>query len=412
MNNEFDNFDFDNFNKKAVGKTPAEKEVILEKRKKTKKISRLINIIICILAIILIFIIGTSAYLHFSPARNPKRLLTQYIDCVTSEKWDNIYKKSSIKNSSFFTEETFVEYCKENPNAMALTETKIKDFETELDKVDGNTLYYSVNYVDENGDSNCLYMTVKKVKDGVGKFDKYEVVPVSNYIVSYSIYAPEGTQITFGGKEIKQTEGITKTNSILQNNYSYGLYLAQYIPVGEYTLTAKANTLQDIETKITATSPSESKNESYLEFTLQEDAFNTLSKNTEEYITTVYDSYINGTLTEKSLPFASTYTKEQLDSLSNSIADEMHTVNPDYKVSSIKVTKTNPRTKYGDFKINCLDENKIEIVYDFDYDYTYNANYQGQEASDTCSDSGYFAVTYVYQNGEWKIDNILERAWF
>ena len=145
-----------------------------KKKKKLPKKAKALMIICAVLACVIIAGAITLIYPLLSAKHSPDRFVTSYVSSVIDGDWEKVYKNSSFFDSPFITRESFVEYCKTNPDAFAINKSKITDYKIERDRKDGNINYYSLNYITESGEQGVYYITLQMTKDGFYKYDTYK----------------------------------------------------------------------------------------------------------------------------------------------------------------------------------------------------------------------------------------------
>jgi len=407
-NNE--NINLNLFNNKR-DETPRQAEIRKKHKQNKKALNTALRIIFPVLSVLLIILAATEIYLCISPKRNPEKLLKTYISSIINEKWEKAYKMMPLENS-FISQQDFIDFCTANPGAMALTESPISDFVIEKDKIDGNCFYFSVNYAAEDKTNGVFYMTVEKTKNGAGRFDEYKVIPASDSICSLTILAPDKSIVSVNGKAVDNPQQITKQDVFSQKSYSYSAYLIKYILAGSCSIKAENEFFASVEADAEI-KPGEKNKEIYIKQYISEETYCRLCDITKDYISKIYNGTIEGNLDYSSFPVSEEYK--------NSFENDMNTIVNDAVYSNITLTEfdltsAEPAKSYEDAKaeLNCLGQNKItiRINFNYDYDYIYTAEGAEESVSEAGSDSGYLSVTYLFENGNWKIDSINGQAWF
>lgn len=406
-NNEDINLDlFDNHKEETPGQTENNKK----HKKNKKKLNTALKIVVPVLAALLIIFAVTEIYLSVSPKRNPEKLLNSYISAVLDAKWEKAYKMMPLENS-FISRQDFIEYCSANPQAMDFADAPISDFVIEKDKIEGSHCYFSVSYVTEAKTNGTFYITVEKTKDGVGRFDEYRVIPVSDSICTLTVYTPDKTSVTVNGTEIENHEQIVKQDVFSQKSYYYSSHQIKYILTGVYSIKAENEFFTPVETDIEI-KPGESNKEIYIKQYISEDTYNKLCSITKDYILSIYNGTIANNLDYSSFPVSEEYK--------NSFENDMNTIINDAVYSNITLTEfsltsSEAAKSYEDAKteLNCTGQNKMDIRINFNYDYTYEyTDDTGAAVSESKSDSGYLSIIYLLEKGNWKIDSISGKAWF
>lgn len=405
MSNEID---FEVFNRQRDTK-PEKKEAIRKTDKKRKKKTALVvKIAVSVFAalILLLFV-----YFAVTPFHSPARVVDHYIKAAVDEDWGTVYKYTAAKSSPFVSKKDFVAYCQENPSNVSLTESPIVDFEIINDKTDDKNYYYSVNYVCENKENGVLYLTVNKAREGFWLFDLYEVIPEFDCITPLTVYAPENTTVMIDGKKIVKSETVTGSDSVSNNEYSYLKFTVPYVLKGSYEISAANPNCE----KITQTVDTNESNECFLSMNINEDTYNKLCENASQYISQFYSGVIDNSIDISSFPVSSDFTAEKFSAVVDSISEELYKSSDNYSITSVTVTDYKVKTDYENANVvfGCQNQIDVEVRFDFNYDYTTKSvKTDGSEITENKSDSGQFNVYYTYENGEWKILDISQNAWF
>lgn len=405
MSSKLDQFDFEGFTMERAEKSQAEKEKIANKKKKNKQINIAMYCAICIICAVLIFGLPSFIYFNVSPVRNPEKAVEAYVKGVQQKKWSRLYDIVDLSNSFFEDENAFVKYCNENEAVFTPEIDRIADFKVEADGQNGEGFSYCVHYATENGEADILYVTAERIKDGFGRLDKYRVSVAPKCAQGYTVFAPIGTSITVDEKEIKQAGTITK------ENYSYGKYVIDYIPLGEHTLIAKAAGCEDIALKINVTD-SNDENSSALEFKISDEAYKKLCEEADGYINTIFKGTIDGSLTAASLPFSAEFKESKWEGFEAQLSSAMLKDAENYKITEFEKTASTLQAKQNEARLSTAEKSMLSISYKFDYSYTCAIGAEGEAEEETKNESGYINFIYTFENGQWKIDNIFEQAWF
>lgn len=409
MSNEID---FDVFNRtrdNSLSEVENERKAVRKNDKRKKKKAGLI-VKIC-LAVFAVLILATAAAYFISPYHNPERVVSRFVNSVNEENWKGVYKSIVANDSPFVDENDFISYCNENPTAVSLTQSHIVDFEIVKDKSESNNYYYSVNYVDENGASGVLYVTVEKVKERFWIFDRYEVVPDFDCITSVSVYVPQNSSVYIDDYLISKKEKISAYDSVYDCEYSYDKFTADYVLVGSHEVSVTnpqcTESTQSIDTN--------ENTQYFINMPVSEDCYNSLCDKSVDYISQFYSGVINDSIDVSSFPLSQNFSQDRFDGVVNSISEELYKDLKDYNITSMNVTECRINTPYDSTKdiIGCSEMPIIEVRMEFDYDYTSQSiKDDGSELTEDKNDTGQFNIFYTYENGEWKIIDVSHTAWF
>lgn len=409
MSNEID---FDVFNRTRENLLPEVENERKAVRKNDKRKKRKAGLIIKIcLAVFTVLILATAAVYFISPYHNPERIVGKFVNSVNEENWKGVYRSIVANDSPFVDKNDFISYCNENPTAVSLTKSHIVDFEIVKDKFDSNNYYYSVNFVDENGENGVFYVTVQKVKERFWIFDRYEVVPDFECITSVSVYAPQNSSVYIDDNLISTKETVTAYDSAYDCEYSYDKFTAQYVLAGSYEVSVSNPEC----TEITQNIDTNEDTQYFMSLPIKEDSYNSLCDKSVDYISQFYSGVIDDSIDIASFPLSQNFTQERFDAVVSSISEELYKDLEEYNITSINVTECRINTPYDSSKDNlgCSEMPVIEVRMEFDYDYTSQSiKYDGSELTENKNDTGQFNVFYTYENGEWKIIDVSHSAWF
>ena len=400
------NFNFEIFEAPAVSEQEMEQkraEKTIRQKKNNKK-----NLTIKAAGIITAVVLATIAilccYLFSEPTHNPEKLVAKYVNEINNGEWEKAYSRLYFDGASTVNKESFVNYCKENPQNAALASGKIIDYDIEKDTEDkyspkSSRIFYSINYVLEDGSHGTFYLSAERINNKPGKFAKYGILPTQNWFASLKIIVPQATTV--------KVNGIEFSNPSTENNSS--VYSIPYNFAQTVSININNPFCNDIEEQAELKPGSNTYNFS-LEIT--EDCFNKLSEQTKEYITSLYTDIINGTEDFSKYPLSKAYQESGFNDDITAIKNNVFSGN--YTISNFTVTEAEPKKAFSDInkQLNESTADEIEIKYNFKYSYTASYNDEAENpVSFDKTDSGYFTVKYVLEN-EWHINDISTSAWF
>lgn len=400
------NFNFEIFETPAVSEQEMEQkraEKTIRQKKNNKK-NLTIKAAKIITAVVLATIAILCCYLFSEPTHNPEKLVAKYVNEINNGEWEKAYSRLYFDGASTVNKESFVNYCKENPQNAALASGKIIDYDIEKDTEDkyspkSSRIFYSINYVLEDGSHGTFYLSAERINNKPGKFAKYGILPAQNWFASLKIIVPQATTV--------KVNGIEFSNPSTENNSS--VYSIPYNFAQTVSININNPFCNDIEEQAELKPGSNTYNFS-LEIT--EDCFNKLSEQTKEYITSLYTDIINGTEDFSKYPLSKAYQESGFNDDITAIKNNVFSGN--YTISNFTVTEAEPKKAFSDIdkQLNESTANEIEIKYNFKYSYTASYNDEAENpVSFDKTDSGYFTVKYVLEN-EWHINDISTSAWF
>ncbi|MDE6124644.1 MAG: hypothetical protein K2G22_05375 [Eubacterium sp.] len=368
---------------------------------KTARQKNAVKILTAIISMILITVTSILSYINLSPIRNPEILLKKYINAVYNEDWETVYKNITIKRSPLVTKEKFLQYCSE----IRFTQAAITDFETEKIKEENDLGYYSINYIADDNSTGTFYLTVKEINKGI-----YAVCPTKECFGTLSVYAACTTKITLNDTVLSSTN-ITETDPITNNQYTISKFTVENLLPGTYSLTAVNEYFEELTTEIVIDDDCND-TELYLEQTLNENSFNKLCSDSKDVISNIYNGVIHDNLNKESLPLSTSFSSEDYDSFISSVSDDLYKDNSNYNITEFEITDCKPKSGYKNMSFNCKSEEAIDITFAIDYNYTAKSpDYLGEQYTAKKSDTGYFYIQYILENGTWKISNLSQQIW-
>lgn len=383
-----------------------EAETAKAKKKKSAKKAKAIIIICAVLACMIIAAAITLIYPLLSAKYSPDRFVASYVSNVIDGNWAKVYKNSPFFNSPFITQESFVEYCKANPDAFAINKSKIADYKIERDRKDGDINYYSMNYITEDGEQGVYYITLQMTKNGFYKYDTYKAVPIEDIITRAVIYAPQGTEIALNGKEVKSTNIITPTSAPGTNELSYAEYKSDYLFAGSYEITAKNEAGLDY-----AQTADISSGNNIFYVALEVDESTALYDRTKGAIEALYQSAIKNSINTDDLGISKSFDGDKFLAVLKNAEDEVYYTNENLEVSNFEITNAKCEKSSSDktyISYNSNGETDITITFDYKYTLSNKVDNTSEEKTNT----GFATVKFVYQNSAYVIDNIASRAEF
>lgn len=400
-NFNFEIFETPDYSKEEIQQREAEKAV---RRSKNARKNLTIKIAGTVIAVIILMLAVLCCYLFTAPSHNPDRLVKKYVNEINNGEWEKAYSRLCFGQSSPIYEDTFVNFCKENPDAIAFTTGKIIDFDIEKDVEAKDSplhheIFYSINYVLEDGSNGTFYLSASKTTAKAGKLAKYSIIPSQNCYASLKITVPSATEIRVG--DVRFNEPV-----IENGNYIYNI---DYVFARETDIHIHNSFSNDIEEFIELKPGLNTFN-----FTpeITEECFNKLNEQTKGYITSFYTDVINGKEDFNEYPLSSYYKENGFNTDLEKMKSDVFFGN--YTVSNFAVTKAEPKKSFNDInkQLDGTKKNEIEIKYTFSYSYTCTYNDEaGNPVSVDKTDNGYFSVKYILEN-EWYISDISSEAWF
>lgn len=373
---------------------------IAKNNKKNTAIKILGTTAIVIAAVIAVLCI----YLFTAPSHNPERLVEKYINEISNAEWEKSYSRLYFDKDTPIYDETYINFCNENANEMALAPGKIIDFEINKDAEDkyspkSSRIFYSVNYVLEDGSNGTFYLSVMKTNNKNGKLAEYGILPSQKCFASLKITVPASTEIYVRGIKFNEPK-YENDNCIYEIGYTFAdindiRIINPYCSEIEEMIEVKpGKNIYDFTPEIT------------------EECYNNLCRQTEESITSIYNDIINGNEDFGKYKLSDSYKENGFNDDIKKIKEDVFMGN--YTVSDFKVEEASLKKSFNDIekRLSSTDKNEIEVKYDFRYSYTVTYDgADGKSISQTRTGSGYFGIKYALGN-EWYISDISANAWF
>lgn len=401
------NINFEIFEAPALSKQEIEQKRLEKAAKAAEKSKRNTAIkIFGTLSIVLVAVIAALLiYFFTAPLHNPQRLAAKYIDEINSGEWEKAYSRLYFENSTTIDKEAFINYCNENPQSISFTDGKIIDYAIEKDTESNyipncTRIFYSVNYVLEDGNHGTFYLSAEKTNNKSGKLAEYSILPSQKCYASLKITAPEATSVTVNG--INLDNPVTENDNIayeIKYNFDQALNLHfrnPYCNEADETIELKPGI-----------------NEYNFTPEITEECYNNLCKQAEECIASLYTDIINGSTDFGKYKLLKAYKNSGFNADIEKIKSDVFMGN--YSVSDFNIEEALPKKSFADIdkQLSGTGDNEIDIKYDFRYSYTiaYNKD-DDNPVTENRAGEGYFSVQYKLCANEWYINNISASAWF
>lgn len=359
-------------------------------------------------AAILIFgIIIALVYPSVSVQHNPEKLIKKYISAVYENDLEAIYKYTTIKESPFSDKEDF----RSKGSISRFTEADLIDFDIEKIKEENNIHTFGINYLAEDNSTGTFYLTAKMTENGFWKYDKYLIVPSINNTGNITVYAAENTTVFISGNKLKPVDE-QKTDEISGRTFGVKKFTAENLFPGKYKITAENELCKDFSTEIIIDNI-ESNYEIYIEQSITDDFLTVLSDKAKQAAGEIFGAVINSKTDELKPLFTGDFIEKRFDNYIKETSENFYKNNDSYNISGIEILSAPPQTDSDSIVISGKRECRIDIPLKFDYSYTAeNPNFNKQEYKQVKSDTGLLYIQYIFENGEWKINNISQQVWF
>ena len=377
-------------------------------KNKRKKKQRIIMIILAVAVIAVAAVSAVITYPLLSKTHNPDRFVEAYVNSALNKDWETVYDYMPYTDSPFISYEGFTDFIQENPQENAFENANTESFVIEKDSMDGDFIYYSVDYPDQEQNWQTAYVTVKKVKDNFWKYDKYKIIPNQRLVCEAQIYAPAGAKVFIDGIELTEVRNEYGLDPANGKEISYSVFTSDYMFSGEHVITAQNAGCDDYESTVEINRENA---DVYLELRNSEENFNGLCENAKNAVQSLYPLAAGETADSTGIKFSSSFGKDGFQGLVKETGEFVYSELNGVSVSGIKIIKTEIRSEY-DPNTKIAYNTSDEININFKFEYKYKISNTVENTSEERYDSGYAAVRFIYENSEWVIDNIAVRAFF
>lgn len=380
-----------------------------EKRKKhsvSKKKYIIIGIVSAVLLIILAAVI-VFTYPLVSSKHNPDKYFETYMECLANQEWDKVYDFMPSFDSPYITQENFKEFIKENSIDTLLSGSSAESYVIEREKTEDDQIYYSIDFIDSDGNWKTVHARIKMIKDGFWKYDEYTVIPNKRLICDADIYVPAGAKVFVDSIEVQNPQSITMTDSKTGKDIPVYDFTTDYMFSGEHEIKVQCDGFNDYIKK-------EDINIDnyifYIPLSMSQDQYGKLFDRAQNDIKAMYNYACGGENGIDSAELSSDLSGDSVNSLYDEIKESVYANNKYIDITDFEITETKLTSQFGDIAVSCTDSSECYINFDFDYTYKITNNFDS--TSEQKTDTGCASVKFIYENSKWVIDDIAVRAIF
>lgn len=393
---------------KQPDKTEQEKNTNKKHRRRRQipKKMKIISAALC--AAVIIIAAAVMIYPVLSPKHNPEKFVESYVEAVSHQDWNLVFKFLPAFDSPFITREAFCEYLSAHPDETPLAGVRAESFIIEPEKADGDTIHYSVDFIDDNGDWKTLYFKIKKTKDGFWKYDTYRAIPSAKLICQADIYAPAGSKLFVDSIEIAQIGSETATDPETGKEISYSVFRTDYMFAGGHEIKAQCEGFEEYKENISVNSDN---NLFFVSYKMSEACFEGICTSAKNAVESIYDHACGQGDGIDAAMLSADFGKNGINELYDEIKNSIYDSDKYISVSDFKIDNTEIKTEYGTDSETSYNYGGACTV-NFSFDYSYKVSNEFETTSENRADSGYAAVRFIYENSKWVIDDIAVRAIF
>lgn len=382
------------------------KEGNSNKRSRSKKKPIIIASISIVVLIILAAII-VLAYPLLSSKHNPDKYIETYIECLSEKDWDKAYDFMPATDSPYITKENFKKFIEANSVDTLLSGASTMSFVIEQERTEDNKIYYSIDYIDSEGNWKTAHARIKMVKDGFWKYDEYRVIPSRKLICNADVYVPAGAKLFVDSIEVQNPESTTMTDSKTGNEIPVSVFTTDYMFSGEHEIKVQCDGFNDYIKKEKINTDNYI---FYIPLTMSQDQYGKLYSRAQDDIKAVYNYACGGESGIDSSELSVAFAKDSVNSLYDEIKKSVYADNQYIDISEFAISEAKLKSQFGDIAVTC--SSSAECYINFEFDYTYKITNNFDSTSEQRSDTGYASVKYIYENSKWVIDDIDVRAIF
>lgn len=382
------------------------KEGNSNKRSRSKKKPIIIASISIVVLIILAAII-VLAYPLLSSKHNPDKYIETYIECLSEKDWDKAYDFMPATDSPYITKENFKKFIEANSVDTLLSGASTMSFVIEQERTEDNKIYYSIDYIDSEGNWKTAHARIKMVKDGFWKYDEYRVIPSRKLICNADVYVPAGAKLFVDSIEVQNPESTTMTDSKTGNEIPVSVFTTDYMFSGEHEIKVLCDGFNDYIKKEKINTDNYI---FYIPLTMSQDQYGKLYSRAQDDIKAVYNYACGGESGIDSSELSVAFAKDSVNSLYDEIKKSVYADNQYIDISEFAISEAKLKSQFGDIAVTC--SSSAECYINFEFDYTYKITNNFDSTSEQRSDTGYASVKYIYENSKWVIDDIAVRAIF
>lgn len=374
--------------------------------KKTKKKQRIPLIVKWILVLlILLTITFTIFFIYMKQQTKPYRVALRYIETFMSKDVNALFDQMEFTHNSFTTPESLKNSLQEKLNYNKISSYSMVEYTNAEDE---NTKQYGIKW--QTNERNSQYEQTLTLKKSGHKlyflFDNWKI-DTSDYLAKNCVLgAPANAKVTIDNTELAENKASAESANIV--TYKLGDFFT-----GSHTIAVSMKGFRDYFTTINLKKGDYSKQNIYTitpsMLKITDDTQNTLEKETEKLIHSIYQSALGGKSFQK-LAKDFTFENTSLENLehaynsliANNIKSATHLTNVDFTSCSASTATTYAEDGCYAVQVTAnLDYTATSVV--VKNNVAENGTSQPARQSRSGSGSSLFTTTFHYKNGTWSI---------
>ncbi|WP_287386872.1 zinc ribbon domain-containing protein [Lachnospira sp.] len=339
-----------------------------------------------------------------------KKTAKKYVTAIEQCDWDTAYDLINLPDSEFLTKEALI-----NAHADATGEKVTGITVTDAYSTAGSTkgsATVKVTYSTATSNGNQSTYVLSQTNDKyLLFFKKYKVSSEGLVYKNTSIQVPKGCTLSINGVEVK-------SNYIKADNSSYGsyydTYVIPYIFAGDNKIKLTSDVTEDYETSINVSYDESLKSISYSDLSFTDDAEKAAMEKAQSDIATIAKAAYEkkGYSDIKSLVSSEADVEDEYDDLVDDFHQAYSSYSRDVTSYDLSAVKATVGTKYFTLTDEGAPKMRIYLGYTISGKYKYTGYGSEEEKSGSYTYNSYYYIDYVYEDGEWLIDDVYLNFYF
>lgn len=348
-------------------------------------IAVLVEVVVLIAAVLVFINVGNSVY-------GPEKVAEKFFVEVANQNFKEAYKVLNVEENDFINEKAF-EKAKCNVELNKVTEYKVKRTRGEDDEKE-----VKIAYKTKGSSSKRDYDILVNKQDGKNMlfFENWEVSPDAMIVKDFYVAVPNGAEVTVDGVKLGK-EYLKKSKSDEYQQY----YEIPELFAGEHQVVVTKEGMAEIR-KIVDTDV----DYGYTVYSMQMDEAllkEAMEKGIENF-EIIYKAAAEGKEFDTVANLFST-----VEGRKDTGKDDYEDIVYDFTGSSYKTLN---KIKFSNVEATAsegyidTDETCVSVQIEFDYHADYTEEWFRETTNETYDDSSYMYIDFVYEDGEWMIEEV------
>lgn len=359
--------------------------------KLNKKIVGIVAAVVAVIVAIVVFVnVGKAGVDYKKTAKN-------YVTAIEQCDWNKAYSLLDLPDSEFLTKDALIN-AHSDATGEKVTAISVKDSYTTASNLKG-TESVTVTYSTATSTANTVNLTLSQTDDKyLLFFKKYKVSSEGLVYKDAEIRVPKGMTLTFNGIEV-DSKYISDDYS--SSSSTYDVYVIPYVFAGTNSIKVTSDFTEDYETTISVSYDEAYKYIDYSSLVVKDEAKKNLISKAESDIQTIAKAaYDNKSVDDLSEILSSDHSFE---TEFEDLKDDFHSTYKNVSSFEISAIKSSIENKYP--SVNSEGLPKIRVYLGYTISGKYKTSYSDEEKNGTYTYSNYYYLDYVYENGEWVVDD-------